>query len=61
MTPAEFLAAILDFRNKFATDSNATTDPAELIHLGENYIADLETALTAAGNELSSPGPRIQA
>ena len=61
MTPEEFLAAILDFRNKHAAMSNGTTDPAELIHLGENMIADVDTALTAAGNELSSPGPRLQA
>ena len=61
MNPTEFQAAVLDFFNKVAQSSNATSDADELLNLAEQLYLDLNTALLAAGETPSVPGPRVRA
>ena len=61
MTPTEFQAAVLDFFNKVAWATNATSDTDELLNLMDQFYSDLNTALLAAGETPDVPGPRVRA
>ena len=61
MTPQQFLNKMSDLRDEWATDSNATSDPNELLDISEQFIVDMDNLLGAVlQNHPSPPPPRIR-